>query len=145
MKIILLKDIKKLGKSGDIKEVKDGFGQFLIKKGDAVAATSYSVDRLKKENNLKEELENKTIKECEKVKKELENLIVQFKVKVGQSDKVFGTISAKQIVEELKKKGYNIDKKQINIKTPICNLGITNIDVILHKKVVANVKIKLVK
>ena len=145
MKIILLKDIKKLGKSGDIKEVKDGFGQFLIKKGDAVVATSYSVDRLKKENNLKEELENKTIKECEKVKKELENLIVQFKVKVGQSDKVFGTISAKQIVEELKKKGYNIDKKQINIKTPICNLGITNIDVILHKKVVANVKIKLVK
>ncbi len=145
MKIILLKDIKKLGKSGDIKEVKDGFGQFLIKKGDAVAATSYSVDRLKKENNLKEELENKTIKECEKVKKELENLIVQFKVKVGQSDKVFGTISAKQIVEELNKKGYNIDKKQINIKTPICNLGITNIDVILHKKVVANVKIKLVK
>lgn len=145
MKIILLKDIKKHGKKGEIEDVKDGFAQFLIKKGDAVAATNYSVDRLNKENDLKEQLELKTIKECEKIKNQLESLIINFKVKTGQSDKVFGTISAKQIVEELKKKGYNIDKKQININTPLCNLGITNIDIILHKKVVASVKIQLVK
>ena len=145
MKIILIKDVKKQGKSGDILEVKDGYGSFLINKGDAVLATSNSVNRLDRENKEKEVKENNLIKECEVLKKKLENLKISFKVKTGQQDRVFGSVSAKQIVEELKNKGYNIDKKQIKINNAISSLGFHNVDIELHKKVVATIKIELKK
>lgn len=145
MKIILIKDVKKQGKSGDILEVKDGYGTFLINKGNAVLATSNSVNRLDRENKEKEVKENNLIKECEVLKKKLENLKISFKVKTGDQDRVFGSISAKQIVEELKNKGYNIDKKQIKINNTISSLGFHNVDIELHKKVVATIKIELKK
>ena len=145
MKIILIKDVKKQGKSGDILEVKDGYGNFLINKGDAVLATSNSVNRLDRENKQKEENENKLIKECQILKNKLENLKISFKVKTGEGDKVFGSISVKQIVEELKNKGYNIDKKLIKINNQISYLGFHNVDIELHKKVKATIKIELKK
>jgi large subunit ribosomal protein L9 len=145
MKIILIKDVKKQGKSGDILEVKDGYGTFLINKGDAVLATSNSVNRLDRENKEKEVKENNLIKECEVLKKKLENLKISFKVKTGEHDRVFGSVSAKQIVEELKNKGYNIDKKQVKINNAISALGFHNVDIELHKKVIATIKIELKK
>lgn len=145
MKIILLKDVKKQGKSGDILNVKDGYGTFLINKGDAVLATSNSVDRLDREKKEKEKEELALIKKCEELKKKLEKLTISFKVKTGEQDRVFGSISAKQIVEELKGKGYEIDKKQIKIDGVISSLGFHNVNVELHKKVVANLKIELKK
>ena len=145
MKIILIKDVKKQGKSGDILDVKDGYGSFLINKGDAVLATSNSVNRLDRENKEKEVKENNLIKECEVLKKKLENLKIIFKVKTGEQDRVFGSISAKQIVEELKNKGYIIDKKQIKINTPLSTLGFHDVDIELHKKVIATIKIELKK
>ena len=145
MKIILIKDVKKQGKSGDILEVKDGYGNFLINKGDAVLATSNSRDRLDRENKEKEIKENNLIKECEIIKKKIENLKISFKVKTGEQDRVFGSISAKQIVEELKNKGFSIDKKQIKINNTISSLGFHNVDIELHKKVIATIKIELKK
>jgi len=145
MKIILIKDVKKQGKSGDILEVKDGYGSFLINKGDAVLATSNSVNRLDRENKEKEIMENNLIKECEVIKKKLETLKISFKVKTGEQDKVFGSVSAKQIVEELKNKGFSIEKKQIKINNTISTLGFHNVDIELHKKVVAKLKIELKK
>ena len=145
MKIILIKDVKKQGKKGDILEVKDGFGTFLINRGDAVLATSNSVNRLDRENKERETKENNLIKECEVLKKKLENLKISFKVKTGEQDRVFGSVSAKQITEELKNKGYNIDKKQIKINNPLSTLGFHNVDIELHKKVIATIKIELKK
>ena len=74
MEIILLKDVKKQGKKGDILNVKDGFGTFLINNGEAITATKNSLDRLKKENKEKEIKEQENIKECEKIKNKLEDL-----------------------------------------------------------------------
>ena len=145
MKIILIKDVKKQGKNGDILEVKDGYGNFLITKGDAVLATSNSVNRLARENKEKEKNENNLIKECEVLKKKLENLKISFKVKTGEQDRVFGSVSAKQIVEELKNKGYSVDKKQIKINNTISSLGFHNVEIELHKKVVAKINIELKK
>lgn len=145
MKIILIKDVKKQGKSGDILNVKDGYGTFLINKGDAVLATQNSINRLDKENKKRENEEKENIKECEILKKKLESLKITFKVKTGTGDKVFGSISPKQIVEELKKLGYNIDKKQVRLDYSISSLGFHNINIELHKTVVAVLKIELIK
>lgn len=145
MKIILISDVKKQGKKGDILNVKDGYGTFLINNGFAVLATTNSVDRLDRENKEKEKLELENIKICEELKKKIEKLSISFKVKTGESDRVFGSISPKQIIEELKSKGYEIDKKQIKIDGSISSLGFHNVDIQLHKKVVAKLKIELKK
>lgn len=145
MKIILLSDVKKQGKKGDIIEVKEGYGNFLIKNKQAVLATQTGVNRLNEEKKAKAIEEEKLIKECEKVKKQLENITLIFKVKTGIQDKVFGSISIKQIEEELKNKKFIINKKQIKIDNPISTLGYHNVDIELHKKVKATLKIQLVK
>ena len=89
MKIILLKDVKKQGKTGDILNVKDGYGTFLINNGIAVLATDNSLNRLDKEKKEKETKELKKIQECEQEKLKLEKLNIVFKVKTGSGDKVF--------------------------------------------------------
>ncbi len=145
MKIILLKDVKKQGKSGDILEVKDGYGNFLISKGDAVVATKVSVNILDKENKEREANELLNIKKCEELKKKLEKTNISFKVKTGAQDKVFGSISPKQIVDELKKLGFDINKTQIKLDVPLSTLGTHVVHIELHKKVTANINIKLEK
>lgn len=145
MKIILLKDVKKQGKSGDILDVKDGYGNFLISKGDAVVATKVSVNILDKENKEREANELLNIKKCEELKNKLEKESISFKVKTGAQDKVFGSISSKQIVDELKKLGFDINKTQIKLDTPLSSLGTHIVHVELHKKVIANIKVKLEK
>lgn len=145
MKIILLSDVKKQGKKGEIIEVKEGYGNFLIKNKQAVLATTTGVNRLNEEKKNKALEEEKLIKECEKIKEKLERITLTFKVKTGVSDKVFGSISAKQIEEELQKQKYNINKKQIKINNSISQLGYHNVNIELHKKVMANLKIQLVK
>ena len=144
MNIILTKDVKKKGKKGDILTVKDGYGKFLIQNGSAVLKTETSKNILEKENKERELNEKKLIDECNKLKKELEKLTLVFKVKTGKDDKVFGSISSKQIVEGLKNEGYNISKKQVNMES-ISSLGFHNVELELHKKVVANIKIELIK
>ena len=145
MKIILLKDVKKQGKSGDILDVKDGYGNFLISKGDAVVATKVSVNILDKENKEREANKLLNIKKCEELKKKLEKESISFKVKTGAQDKVFGSISSKQIVDELKKLGFDINKTQIKLDTPLSSLGTHIVHVELHKKVIADIKVKLEK
>ncbi len=146
MKVIFLKDVKNQGKKGEIKEVKDGYGMnFLIKNGYAVQATNTGVNRLKKEKAEAELEENLKIKDCEKLKESLEKLTIEIPVKTGEQDRVFGSVSTKQIVSELKRLGYEIDKKGIEIDSGLASLGIHQIKIVLHKKVIATVKIKLVK
>ena len=145
MKVIFLKDLKGQGKKGEIKEVKDGYGSFLIKNNIANIANE---SNLKHYNTLKskQELEeNLFIKDCEKLKEQLEKLSINIKVKVGSQDKVFGSVSTKQISIELKKLNFNIDKNKIKVDSPLSSLGTHIVKVELHKKVIANVKINLVK
>ena len=146
MKVIFLKDIKGQGKKNEIKEVKDGYGQnFLIKNGYAVLATQNNIDNLNKklsENKLEETL---LIKEMEDLKTKLEKEKFIFKASTGKQDMMFGTISIKQIKQELSNKGYKIDKTQIKLEHPITSLGFHNVNIELHKKVIATIKISVIK
>ena len=146
MKVIFTKDVKGQGKAGDIKEVKDGYAKnFLIKNGYAVIYTQRSKEILDIQNKDKENKENILIKECEALKKDLKDRVLEFKVKTGKDDQVFGTISSKQIYEQLEKLGYKIDKKKIELDTPINSLGYHEVKINLHKKVTASVTVHLVK
>ena len=146
MRVIFLKDVKGQGKKGEIKEVKDGYGMnFLIKNKYAVQATETSVNRLKKENAEKALEENLLIKDMEDLKKKLEKEKLIFQAKTGNKDQMFGTISVKQIKEKLSELGYSIKKQDIHLEFPISTIGFHEIEIELHKKVIAKVKIEIKK
>jgi len=146
MKVIFLKDVKGQGKKGEIKEVSDGYGtNFLIKNKYAVAATTTSINRLNKENAEKALEENLLIKEMEVLKQKLEKEKIVFQAKTGKQDQMFGTISVKQIKEKLNNLGYEIKKQDIKIENPISSIGFHEIEIQLHKKVIAKLKIEIKK
>ena len=146
MKVIFIKDLKKQAKKGEIKEVKDGYANnFLIKNGYAIQVTEKNMENVKKENEAKKQQEQQLTDEANKIKKELEKLTLIFKVKTGEKDRVFGSISPKQIKEELLKKGYKIDKTQIELATSLQSLGFHKVLITLYKDVKAELKVQLVK
>ena len=114
MKVIFLTDVKKQAKKDEIKDVKDGYATYLINNHLAVAYSQGSVNVLNKQVKQRQDEEDARIEECNKIRKKLEDKNVKFKVKTGEMDKVFGSISTKQISENLSKLGYNIDKKKMH-------------------------------
>ena len=143
MKVIFIKDVKNQGKKGEIKEVKDGYAKFLIKEGKAVQETKGSLKHLETENEKKKQEDIRLTEEALKTKEKLEKEKISFTVKTGEHDKVFGSISVKQIKEKLEK--YNLDKKQIIIKNPLVSLGFHEIEIELYKNIKAQIKVELKK
>lgn len=143
MRVIFVKDLKGKGKTGEIKEVKDGYAKFLIKEGYAVQETKGSLKHLETQNEKKKQEDIKARAEATKLKTQLEKEKISFVVKTGEKDKVFGSISAKQIKEKLEK--YNIDKKQILLKNSLSSLGFHEIEINLYKDINAKLKIELKK
>lgn len=140
MQVIFLKDLKGQGKKGEIKEVSDGYAMnFLIKKGYALKKTEGSLNKLNEQNKKEKELDLKNRKDAEKLKEKLEKLTLNFKVKESKG-KMFGSISTKQIKEELKKLGYEIEKNNIE-NTIINTLGMHNVKIILYKDVTCILKV----
>ena len=139
MKVIFIKDLRGQGKKGEIKEVKDGYAQnFLIAKGYAEKLTDQSLGKYKRERKQEEELDKEMRQQAEELKNKLKDVKVSFKVKTGAGDKVFGSVSPKQIKDELEKVGYKIDKKQIELDHPISALGFHDIKINLYKEVYVN-------
>lgn len=141
MKVIFLKDLKGQGKKGEIKEVSDGYAiNFLIKKGYALRKTEGSLNKLKEEIKGNHELDLKNRDEALKLKENLESLTIEFKVKASRDGRMFGSISNKQIREELLKLGFDIDKKQI-LSENINSLGMHLVSVILYKDIKCSLKV----
>ncbi len=146
MKVILLKDVKKVGKKDTIIEVSDGYANnYLIKNKLAVPYTKRSKEVLDIEINKRNTIENNKIAEYNEIKKALVNKTLTFKVKTGALDKVFGQVSSKQIADELKKMGFNIDKRCLQLDHPLDTLGLHEIEVVLHKEVTFKIKINISK
>ena len=146
MKVIFVKDLKKTAKKGEIKEVKDGYAEnYLIKNGYAVAYNDKNVRTIEKEKKEEKELDDAKRKEALTIKNKLEKEKISFKVKVGEQDRVFGSISVKQIREELNKLGYKIDKNNITLTSSLQSLGYHNVEITIYKEVKAIIKVELTK
>ena len=145
MKIIFTQDVKKQGKKGEIKEVKDGFANYLIQQKVAVVASDVNLGRLERANANKKAMDDMNREIAQKEKGKIEKITLSFPVKTGEQDRVFGSISVKQILSELKNKGFDIDKKSIKIISPINSLGFHNVEIELYKDVVATLKVELQK
>ncbi len=146
MEVIFIKDLKNQGKKGQIKTVKDGYAEnFLIKNGYAVKKTKENLSKLNHEMAKKEKEDEENKKNAEKLKDELKKVTLEFKVKTGEGDKVFGSISVKQIKDELQKQGYKIEKNQIEIQNTIQSLGFHNIKINLYPGIDAEVKVHVIK
>lgn len=146
MKVIFIKDLRGQGKRNEIKEVKAGYAQnFLIKNGYAVPLTESSKKRLDTENKKAKEEDEIDKANNLKIKEKIEKTNIIFKLKTGKQDQVFGSISTKQIHDELNKIGIKIDKKKIKLNSPISSLGFHNIEIELRKDVKGVLKIQVVK
>ena len=145
MKVIFLTDVKKQAKKDEIKDVKDGYATYLINNHLAVPYTSTSIKVLNNQVKERHDKEEALVSDYNKIKKQLENKNIKFKVKTGERDKVFGSISTKQISEELTKLGFNIDKKKIEVKGDINTLGTHQVQINLHKRVSFNINVVLEK
>lgn len=145
MKVIFIKDLKNQGKKGEIKEVKDGYAKnFLIKNGYAVVKNEENLKELKRYQSNEKKQDDENRKQALILKSQLENELYKFKVKTGVSDKVFGSVSVKQIKEKLDEK-YKINKNQIMLENPITSLGFHKVKINLYKDINAIINIELTK
>lgn len=146
MKIIFIKDLKNQGKKGELQEVADGYAMnFLIKNNYAIKATESNLKILEREKIKEIELEKKNYEIARDLKKDLENISLIFKVKTGNNDKVFGSVSGKQIKDELDKLKFQIDKKQIAPTQHLNILGDHFVEINLYKEIKAKIKVRLIK
>ena len=144
MQVIFIKDLKNQGKKGEIKEVKDGYDQnFLIKNGYAVKKNDINMSVLNRQKKEEKELDDYNRKMALDMKNKIEGEKISFVVKTGEGDKVFGSVSAKQIKDKLDK--YNISKNQIVIDSPLSSLGYHEVRIDLYKDIFAIVRVELKK
>ena len=142
MKVILLADVRKQGKKDQIIDVSQGYANnYLIKNHLAVAYSETSDDILKKEIKQREIAEENLINEMKVLKQKIESSSITFYLNAGSEGKLFGTVSSKQIKEKLLECKIDIKKSVIKIPTAIDYLGNYKVSIILHKKVVAELKI----
>jgi len=145
MKVILLNDVPKVGKKGEVKNVADGYGRnFLIARGLAVVASETASKVLEKQNEEKAAQDAENKKEANALKDELAKHEFIFKVKAKEG-RVSGSVSTKAIEDELKKQGFTIDKRKIINTKNISELGVTNVQIELYKDVIATIKVKLIE
>ncbi len=146
MKVILRKDFESLGKIGEVVAVKDGYARnYLIPRSIAYRATTSSLRALEEEKKQHERQEQKQFKDAEKLGGELEKLSVTIPMKVGEDDKLFGSVTSQMIADALKEKGFTVDKRAIELEEPIKTLGIFEVPVKLHTKVSAKAKVWVVR
>ena len=143
MKVILLADVKSLGKKGDIVKVSDGYARnMLLPKKLGVEATPKNLNDLKLRNAHEEKLAQEALAEAERFSEEIGTKQLYMKIKIGEGGRAFGSISAKEIADEAKKQfGFELDKKKIQMDGPIKELGAFEVPIRLHQKVTAKLKV----
>jgi len=146
MKIILRQDHEKLGKLGDIVDVKDGYARnFLIPRNIAYSANEGNIRALEEEKKQHVDRQKKGLRRAEKLSAELEKVSITLKMKVGEDEKLFGSVTNQMIADDLKEKGIIVDRRSIEIEEPIKALGIYTVNIKLHTNVSGKVKVWVVR
>ncbi len=146
MKVILNKDVEKVGKAGAVVAVKEGFARnFLFPHNLAVPATEGSLKQLEQEKQAGLEQSAKVKEESIQIKQRLSSISLTIPALTQGQEKLYGSISAQEISEALKEEGFSIDKSNIDLTEPIKSLGIYEVPVKLHPEVIATVKLWVVK
>lgn len=145
MKVILLADVKKIGKKNELVNVADGYARnFLFPKKLAVEASSRSLEILENQKEQKAHEVELHREEALKVAKKLEGIVLEFPVKTGEGGKVFGSVSTKAVVDELAKKHkISVDKRKIKENQPLSILGLNTLNVELFKDVIGVITVRL--
>ena len=144
MRVILLKEVEKLGKPGDIVEVADGYGRnYLIPYGFALEAKKGYVRDLEHKKKMVEIRLRKERERAEGIAKKLEKVTLVIKKKVGEEGKLFGSVTAMDIEKALKEKGFDIDRRNILLEEPFKHVGSYTVKVKVHPEKVAEVKVSV--
>ena len=143
MKVILLEDVKSLGKKGQIVNVSDGYARnMILPKKLGLEATSKNLKDLKLRKANEEKVAQENLDAAKAFAEELSTKEVILTLKVGEGGRTFGSVSSKEISEAAKKQlNLDIDKKKLQLENPIRNLGVTNVPVRLHPKVTGSLKV----
>ena len=145
MQLILKEDVHNLGKSGELVTVKDGYGRnFLLPQGKAVAATRKNVAQLDHEKKLIAARNAKLLKDAQSVADRLASLEITLQRQAGAEDKLFGSITARDIEEALAEKGVKLDRRKIVMPDAIRSLGVYTLDIKLSPEVVGKIKVWVV-
>lgn len=146
MQVILREDLDHLGKSGDVVTVKSGYGRnFLLPKGMAVLATAEDVARIAHEKRVIAARNAKLAKDTQAVADRLNQVTVSIAVSVGEEDKMYGSVTTRDIAEALGAKGVEVDAKKLTLDEPIKALGLTEVGVKLGRGATAKIKVWVVK
>ena len=146
VKVILIKDVDKLGEIGDEVEVKDGYARnFLIPRKLAVNSTKGAVRILEQKKREKERREKQLIEECRALAVKIEAASCTISMEAGEEDKLFGSVTSEMISESLREEGIEVDKKQIVLEEPLKALGVYGVEVRLHPEVKAQARVWVVK
>jgi large subunit ribosomal protein L9 len=146
MKVILKEDVDHLGKMGALVEVKDGFARnFLLPNRKAVLATDKNTKELEHERKVIDIKLKKIRKEAEGLGEKIQAVTLHIQVQAGEEDKLFGSVTAQDIVDALEKESITIDKKKILLEKPLKELGIFPVPIKLHSDVIANLKVSVEK
>lgn len=146
MKIILLKDVEQLGQAGEVVEVSAGFARnYLVPQQQALVATDANVAQFESRRKQHEAAAERERRGAEVLAKQLEKDSLTAQVRVGEEDRLFGSVTAQNIIDLLKEKGYEVDRRAVQLEEPIRALGVYNIELRLHAEVVAPVKLWVVK
>jgi len=146
MQVILLEDVSSLGKAGDLVKVSDGYGRnYLIPKKKAILATEKSVRVLDHQKRMVQHRMARVKKDVQKIAEEIENLSCTFTRAVGESGKLFGSVTSMDIEAYLKDNGIEVDRKKIHLEEPIKSVGKFTVLIKLHPDVSAALKVWVVQ
>ena len=144
MKVILLADVKGLGKANDVVEVNDGYARnFLFKKKLAKESSVSNLNEVNLKKGAKAEHERRALDAAKDLKKKLDGQSVSLKMKAGEGGKLYGAVTSQDVSDALKKDGFDIEKKQVVIKDPIKNVGIFGVRIKLHPEVSCEINVNV--
>lgn len=145
MEIILLEDVKSLGKKGEKVSVSDGYARnFILPKKLGVEANAKNLNDLKLKKQNEDKLAKEALEAAEEFAERINKSSITVKIKAGEGGKTFGSVSSKEIAQEAKKQlGFDIDKKKIQLKEPVKTLGATKVPIKLHTKVTAELTVNV--